>query len=175
VPQGEYVIGVNVTGLNSKVPYRPRFYPGVDSASEAVPVRVEGPQTLMQRDFTIKERLRARRIDVQVVWPDGRAVVNASIECWSPVSSDRLFNRDWISRWVDENGRAFCEVLTDRPFNVEADHLAWQDSLRPVRPVETRQKVFIPAGTADAAVRIVIDQTNDISGKEKPTIMPNDM
>jgi hypothetical protein len=174
VPPGEYLLGVNVTGLNSKVPYAPRFYPGVGSAEKATPIKIAGAQRLAQRNFTIEDRLPTRRIDVEVVWPDGRPVINASIDCKGSVPTDKRLFVDWISRNVDEHGRASCEVLTDRVFTVEADRLSWTSSSRPVQPVGNRQKFFVPAGRDSASVRIVVDRVNDISAKEEPITIPND-
>jgi len=168
IPRGEYIVGVNVTGLNSKNPYAPRFYPGVEKIEDATRIVVSGPKSLANLDFKIADRLPTRTIEAIIAWSDGRPVINASVDCSSQVSTDRLWIADWVSVDVDENGRAVCEVLTDRHFTVEADRLSWSGSSPPVLPIEARQKLLIPAGKENVAVRIVVDIQNDMSATEKP-------
>jgi hypothetical protein len=174
VPPGQYLLGINVGGLQSTMPYPPRFYPGVDSAGKATPIHVEGARSISQLDFTIKDRLPTRRIDVQVVWPDGRPVVNAVIRCVSPEVPGQPGSRDHISRRVDSNGRVSYEVLADRSFTVDADALFWESSVRHVRSAEKRPVVSIPAGLNSVTVKIVVDAINDISSEEKPVSGAND-
>ncbi len=170
VPPGEYIIGVNVNGLSSIVPYAPRFYPGVDQKEKAVPVHVEGAGLVKDLDFRIGNPLPTRSIEVKLIWPDGRPVSNGSVTCMSPRSNDQR-RIDRVSRYVDSDGGAFCQVLADRDFNVEADRLSWTNSSRPVQPVATRPKIFVPAGTSTVSVQIIVDSVNDISDKETPVNM----
>ena len=169
VPKGEYLLGVNVQGLSSKLPYEPRYYPGVAHREMATPVRVGGPETLTNLNFQIGDRLPTRQIKVSVVWPDGRPVTNASITCESSRSDDVGVMGDWVSRWTDPHGEAVCEVLTDRDFEVEADHLGWSASLRPVQPIATRPRLLVQAGAVPVSLQITVDRVNDISDKEKPS------
>jgi hypothetical protein len=170
VPPGEYIIGVNVNGLSSIVPYAPRFYPGVDQKENAVPVKIEGADVVKDLDFRVGNPLPTRSIEVKLIWPDGRPVSNGSVTCMSANSNEHR-RIDRISRFVDSNGGAICQVLSDRDFNVEADRLSWTNSSRPVLPVATRPKIFVPAGAATVSVQIIVGSVNDISDKETPVNM----
>src|SRR3974390_2764385 len=64
IPKGEYLLGVNLNGLSSKLPYEPRYYPGVTRREMAVPVRIGGPVTLTDLNFQIGDRLPTRQIKV---------------------------------------------------------------------------------------------------------------
>jgi hypothetical protein len=171
IPPGEYILGVNPNGLNSKVPYAPRYYPGVSRREGATTIKIEGNQTIPDLDFTIEPRQTTRRIAVGVYWPDGKPVTNASIMCQSQRSDDSRFKHDRIRRYTNSKGEAVCEVLADRDFEVEADRLSWTSSSRPVQPIDHRQRVVVRAGTTSASVRIVVDKMNDISDKESPEDM----
>lgn len=171
VPQGEYLLGVNINGLNSTLPYEPQFYPGVTRRELAVPIRVGGPGSLKDLNFQIGNRRTTRPIRVTVVWPDGKPVTNASVACRSPRSDDRRYLSDWISRYTDSKGEAICEVLTDREFHVEVDRLQWSASSRPVQPIATRPKIFVGSGSEPVFLRIEVDRVNDISDKESPSEM----
>lgn len=170
MPPGEYILGVNINGLNSKVPYSPRFYPGVSRRENATAIRITGSETLHDFDFSVEHRKNTRTIAVAVFWPDGKPVTNASVSCKSR-SDDSRFIYDSIHRYTNSKGEALCRVLTDRDFQVEADRLSWSSSSRPVRPIENRAKVSVPAGEDLAQVRIVIDKVNDISDEETPADM----
>lgn len=171
VPPAKYLLGVNINGLNSKVPFLTRFYPGVASRKDATTIRITGSQTLRDLDFNIEHRRKTRIIAAAVRWPDGRPVTNASISCKSSRSDDGRSTHDRVHRYTDEKGEALCEVLTDRDFQVEADRLSWSNSSRPVLPIANRLRVSVPAGEQPAQVRIVIDKINDISEREAPTDM----
>ena len=171
VPKGEYLLGVNVNGVTSKLPYEPRYYPGVTRREMATPVRIGGPETINNLNFQIGNRLPTRQITVSVVWPDGRPVTNASVMCESSLSDDRRSLKDWVSRYTDSQGEAVCEVLADRDFHVEANRLSWSASSRPVQPIATRPRLFVAAGTAPVSVQIAVDRVNDISDNERPSDM----
>ena len=171
LPKGDYLLGVNVNGLNSEVPYDPRFYPGVIQREMAVPVRVGGPEALRDLDFQIGARRPTRLIRITAVWPDGTPVTNASVDCESPRSDDRRFMVDLISRYTNSKGEAACEVLTDREFQVEVNRLFWSASARPVQPSATRPRILVPAGSDPVSLRIAVDRMNDISDKEAPSDM----
>jgi len=170
VPAGDYVLGVNVGGLSSKLPYEPRFYPGVAERKDATPVHVGRPGAVASLDFKVGNPVPTRQIAVSVVWPDHRPVTNASVTCESDKSSDR-FNRDSISKYTDQEGKAVCEVLADRDYRVYANRLSWSGSSRPVQPIATRPKAFVAAGDSAAYAQIVVDNVNDISGRETPLNM----
>jgi hypothetical protein len=171
VPKGEYLLGVNLSGLSSKLPYEPRYFPGVTRREMAVPVRIGGPVTLADLNFQIGGRVPTRQIKVSVVWPDGRPVTNASVLCESSRSDDRRFRRDWISRYTDSRGEAVCEVLADRDYQIEVDRLNWSASSRPVLPIAIRPRIFVATGNAQVSVQITVDRSNDISDKEAPADM----
>jgi hypothetical protein len=171
VPPGEYILGINLSGLNSKLPFAPRFYPGVSQRGLAQIIKVEGPQAIDGLDFSIEERRETRTIMVDVTWPDGKPVTNASVMCRSPRSDDSRSLADWVLRYTDQKGRAVCEVLADREFQVEADRLSWTASSRPIQPIKSRPKVSVGAGNDPVRVSIVVDKINDISDKEAPQDM----
>ncbi len=171
VPKGDYLLGINVHGATSKLPYEPRFYPGVTRRELAVPVRIGGPENLQNLNLHIGSRLPTRQIKVSVVWPDGKAVTNASVMCESSRSDDRRFKHDWVSRYTDAQGEAVCEVLADRDFQVDANRLNWSASSRPVQPMATRPRPFVAANSGSVSVQITIDRVNDISDKERPSDM----
>jgi hypothetical protein len=171
VPKGEYLVGINLNGLNSKLPYEPRFYPSATKREVAKPVHVDGSVTVQGVDFQIGNRLPTRRILVSAIWPDGAPVINASVNCESPRSDDRRYGADWINRYTDSKGEATCEVLTDRDFEVLVDHLFWSRSSRPVQPISTRPRILVRAGDETVHVTIPVDRVNDISDTERPTDM----
>jgi hypothetical protein len=171
IPLGDYIIGVNITGLNSKLPYDTRFYPGVPERSAAGVVKITGAQTIEGLDFQIGERKPTRSIVVAVEWPDGRPVINASVICSSPHLGQPGSRRDYVSRYVDLNGEATCEVLADEDVEVDADRLSWKASGRPIQPIATRPKLPVPAGKYTVRLKFVIDLVNDISASEAPENM----
>ena len=171
VPKGEYLLGINLNGLSSKLPYEARYFPGVTRREMATPVRIGGPVTIANLNFQIGARAPTRQIEVSVVWPDGRPVTNASVMCGSSRSDDRRFRTDWISRYTDSQGKAVCEVLADRDYQIETDRLSWSASSRPVLPIATRPRIFVAAGNAQVSVQITVDRINDISDKERPSDM----
>jgi hypothetical protein len=171
IPPGDYVVGVNITGLNSKLPYDTRYYPGVSERSAAGVVKIAGAQTIERLDFRIGERKPTRRIVVSVEWSDGRPVINASVNCLSSSGGASALRRDFVSRYVDLNGEATCQVLADRDFVVDADRLSWAASSRPIQPIAARPKLSVQAGSDTVRLRFVIDLVNDISAREAPTNM----
>ena len=171
VPKGEYLLGVNLNGLSSKLPYEPRYFPGVTRRELATPVRIGGPVKLADLNLQVGARVTTRQIKVSVIWPDGRPVTNASVHCESSRSDDRRFRKDWISRYTDSQGEAVCEVLADRDYQVEADRLNWSESSRPVQPIATRPRLFVAAGNTQVSVQVTVDRINDISDKERPSDM----
>lgn len=171
VPPEDYVLGVNIKGLTSKLPYDTRFYPGVPERSAAGVVKITGAQAIEGLDFQIGERKLTRRIEVTVEWPDGRPVINASVVCLSTRSVPAGSRRDLVSRYVNPSGQATCEVLADEPFEVYADRLSWSGSSRPIQPIKMRPKLTVPEGKDTAHLRFVIDLVNDISAREAPMNM----
>jgi Carboxypeptidase regulatory-like domain len=171
VPPGDYVLGVNLSGLNSELPYSPRFYPGVSQRGLAQIIKIEGPQTIEGLDFSLEERRQTRTIAVDVVWPDGKPVTNADITCKSSRSDDSRFVADSVFRYTDQKGRAVCEVLADRDFQIEADRLSWTASSRPIQPIKSRPKMLVKAGSDPVRINIVVDKINDISDQEAPEDM----
>jgi len=171
VPKGEYLVGINIDGLNSQLPFEPRFYPGVAKLEEAKSVRVNGAATVQGVDFQIGNRLPTRRIVVSVFWPDARPVTNADVSCKSRRSDDRRYNADWVNRYTDTKGEATCEVLADRDFEVSVDRLSWSRSSRPVKPISTRPTSFVRAGRETTHVTILVDRVNDIGDTEQPSDM----
>ncbi len=166
-PPGDYVLGVNITGLSSKLPYATRFFPGTPERSGAAIVKIAGAQAIEGLDFQIGEPKPMRRILIEVKWPDGRPVINASVVC-SSASPDV---RDFVSRNVDLNGEATCVVLAGQDYKVDVGRLSWRASDRPIQPVTTRAKPIVPAGINDARLLFTVDPVNDISAKEAPTNM----
>jgi hypothetical protein len=167
IPPGDYVLGVNITGLSSKLPYETRFFPGTPERSRAAIVKIAGAQAIEGLDFQIGEPKPTRRIVVEVKWPDGRPVINASVDCSS--SSPDL--RDAVIRYVDLNGETTCEVLADEDYEVDVGRLSWKASSRPIQPIAARPKPIVPAGTNAVRLLFTVDSVNDISAKETPTNM----
>lgn len=125
LPQGDYLLGINLNGLNSKVPYEPRFYPGVDRRELAVAVPVGSAQTAEAFDFQIGERLPTRTIRIQ-----GRA--NERVRCWSSGS-------DGIIPVVNARGEAVCEVLAGLDYHVD---------------VRNKRLADVPAGRAPVVLQV---------------------
>ena len=134
-------------------------------------MKITGAQTIEGLDFRIGERKPTRRIVVSVEWPDGRPVINASVICSSSGAGSPVLRRDFVSRYVDPNGEATFEVLSDGDFVVNADRLSWGASSRPIQPIATRPKLAVPSGTDTVRLRFVIDLVNDISARETPINM----
>src|SRR5262249_31905596 len=127
IPPGDYVMGVNIMGINlPNFGYARRFYPGVSEQSAAKIVSVSGAQTVDGLDFQIGEPKRTRRITVSLEWPDGQPVINANVWC--------IGARDSF-RYVDLNGEATCEVLAEADSEVEANQLQWKNSTANVQPL----------------------------------------
>ncbi len=118
IPPGDYLLGVNINGIDSKLPYSTRFYPGVAEQAKAAVVKVSAAKTIDGLNFQIGERKTTRRIQVVVEWPDGRPVINASVQC-SSRSSDSQVPVDSLLRYVDTQGEATCEVLAGEEFEVD--------------------------------------------------------
>ena len=164
IPPGDYLVGVNTNGLTSSLPYETRFYPGVPDRSAAKVITIAGAETIEGLDFQLGEPLPTRRIEIEVVWQDGKPVINADVSC------DGLFP-DFVTRYVDRQGKATCVVLANENFTVEADRLNWKASSRPIEPIATRPKFPVPAGTDTVHLTFVVDAANDISEKEAPENM----
>ncbi len=173
IPSGEYLLGVNISeGLNSELPFAPRFYPGVPDRAAAAVVKISGAQTIEGMDFLLGPRKPTRKIQVAVEWPGGRPVINADVTCRGATADPTGRKRtDSLFRYVDTSGRTEFEVLAEGQFDVEASGLSWEHSGRPVQPIKTRQKITVPAGTETVQLRLVIDQINDISAQEAPMNM----
>lgn len=171
IPPGEYALGVNIRGANSKLPYSTVFYPGVPDRASAGVVSIAGPETIQGLDFHIGPRKETRPIAVSVEWPDGRPVINASVTCVSSSPRSAGSAVDFVSRYVDMRGEATCEVLAEEGFTVEADRLSWTGSSRPVQPVATRPKLTVAPGSDPVHLKFVIDAVNDISATEAPMNM----
>lgn len=169
LPPGKYLLGVSLTGLNSKSPFALRYYPGVSNKAAAISIRITGPQQITDRDFAIEDARKTREIVVAVKWPDGRPVTNSSVMCLSSPLGDQ--RADLVHRYTNAQGVSLCKVLADRNYEVQADRLSWSSSSRPVRPVRERQKVPVTAGEFQARVDLTIDEVNDISAKEDPSDM----
>lgn len=165
LPPGQYLLGVSLTGLNSKSPFAPHYYPGVSNKNEAIPIHITGPQQITDRDFTVEDARKTREILVAVKWADGRPVTNASLRCRSNQSADS------ISRYTNAQGEAIFKVLADRDYEVQADRLNWSACSRPVRPLAERPKVRVTAAEWPIQVDLVIDPSNDISAREQPSDM----
>jgi Carboxypeptidase regulatory-like domain len=171
IPPGDYVLGVNITGLSSKLPYATRFFPGTPERSEATIVKIAGAQAIEGLDFQIGEPKPTRRIIVEAKWPDGRPVINASVDCSSSSADLQGAVRDFVLRYFDLNGEATCEVLADNDYKVDVDRLSWKASDRPIQPVTARPRPIVSAGTNSVRLSFIIDPVNDISAKEAPMSM----
>lgn len=161
VPPGDYVVGVNLDGIKSKLPYATRFYPGVAERSAARIVKLTGPQTIEGLDFHVGERRPTRRVVVTVEWPDGRPVINASAHCSNARWSEPGVEQDWLLRYVDSSGQTTFEVLADRNYEFEVSPLRG----RPVRgagpKVAPSTEQAVMAGMETAHLRFVIDASYD--------------
>ncbi len=171
IPQGDYIVGVNIGGVNSELPYDTRFYPGVTERSAARVVKITGAPSIEGLNFQIGERKPTRSIIVAMEWPDGRPVINASVMCRSSRLGQPGSRADFVWRYVDQTGKAACEVLAGEDFEADVDRLSWAASSRPIEPIATRPKLPVPAGTDTVQLRFVIDLVNDISALESPVNM----
>lgn len=173
IPPGEYVVGVNINGPNSKLPYAAVFYPGVPDRASAGIISVTGPGTIEGLNFRIGPKKPTRSIVVSVNWPDGRPVINASVTCMGSSPRTAGSNTDFVMRYVDMQGEATCEVLAEDSFTVEANNLIWKRSGRPIQPVATRPKLSVAPGNDPVHLKFVVDSVNDISAEEAPVNMSN--
>jgi hypothetical protein len=169
IPVGDYVLGVNLfQGLNSRLPYPARYFPGVASRELATVLRIDEGQNLSPYDFSLEGPQRTRTIRVKVKWPDGRPVTNASVEFQAEAEKESVFRLDWQSRYTDEKGEVRCEVLSAKEFTVRVDRLFW---IRSSFAVEDRQDSRVPPGESPVDLELVVSSRNDFSAQETPTNM----
>ncbi len=80
IPKGHYVLGVRLNSIREPdFPYPRAYYPGVSKPDEAKVLELKEGQRIEGIDFVMPPRLESRTIEGEVVWPDGRSVVGASI------------------------------------------------------------------------------------------------
>lgn len=171
VQPGDYYLGVNPGGITAEQPWEPRYFPGTSTVAGARVFHITGAETAVNLDFELTAARPRRAVEIEVRWPDGRPVINASVQCLRPGSPPESFRREGPRRYVDVAGRATCMVLADFEYTMEVDRLSWQASNRPVQPVATRQKEVVPAGIETVRLRFVMAPENDISSKEAPMNM----
>jgi hypothetical protein len=81
VQPGTYLLGFNLKWAPDKNdPYPKTFYPGVKTRSEASLLTVGEGEKLKGYDMTLPPRLTERQLKVEVVWPDGRPAVGATVD-----------------------------------------------------------------------------------------------
>lgn len=80
VPPGDYVIGFNTFWVPSpKAPYPATYYPSTQQRAAAKVVTVTDNQHLSNLVLKIPQRLIARTIPIEVLWPDGKPVAEANV------------------------------------------------------------------------------------------------
>ncbi len=171
VQPGDYYLGVNLGGITSAQPWEPRYFPGASTEAGAHVFHITGAEAVANLDFQLTASRPRRTVEIEVRWPDGRPVINASVQCLRRGSPSELFRREGPRRYVDMAGRATCMVLADYEYTVEVDRLSWRGSDRPVQPVAARPKEVVRAGIATVRLRIVVAAENDIGSKEAPMNM----
>jgi len=162
LPAGNYVLGVNISGSSRGVPYVTRFYPGVSTRDRAVPIHIDGPNRIVDRDFTIEDREQTRHVLVKIEWSDGSPVTNASVTCRAK-GADQL-----VERYTDAAGEVVFPVLSSRAYEIEVTRLFWSKSVGAVEAFHTLSKVTLNAGNEDAFVEITISKVNDLRPGETP-------
>ena len=168
---GDYYLGVNLGGITSEQPWEPRYFPGASTQAGARVFHISGAEAAANLDFQLAAARPRRTVEIEVRWPDGRPVINASVQCLRRGSPSERFRLEGPSRYVDMAGRATCLVLADYEYTVEVDRLSWQASGRPVQPVAARPKEVVRAGIDTVRLRFVVAAENDISSKEAPVNM----
>lgn len=169
VPAGDYLLGINLlAGINSRLPYAVRYFPGVSSRELAAVLRIDEGQSLNHYDFSLEDPQGTRTIRVKVRWPDGRPVINASVNFRSEAAKDSLYKMDWQNRFTDEKGEARCEVLSNKEFTVDADRLFWVISSSPIQGCQLAR---VPPGENPVDLELVLPIQNDLSSEDTPKSM----
>lgn len=80
VPEGRYVLGFRLDAIGERgSPYPRTYYPGTDKLADAQVFDLKTGERIERIDFVMPPRLGERIIEGEVVWPDGRPVVGASV------------------------------------------------------------------------------------------------
>jgi hypothetical protein len=162
IPEGTYVLGVNIKGEpSSDTPYRARFYAGTDSPRTATRIQVDSTTRLDNLVFRLNEPLKTRSVLVSVVWWNGDPVTNAVVN----FDSDQT-TLDHLFRYSDRDGSIRCTLLTDREFRISVADLMWLDSYDPVLD---SQEINVTPGESPIQVRIMVSQANDHRTTKRPS------
>lgn len=105
---GEYYLGVNLAhGPSADNPYTRWFYPGTESAANAIRIRVSEEPGSAEYNMDLPEMQHERRIEGVVVWPDGRPMDSAYLVLEDP-------------RWSWQGSRVSGTSKADGTFTMSA-------------------------------------------------------
>jgi hypothetical protein len=80
VPPGRYLLGFGLgSEPDARWPFPRTYYPGASGAAQATAVEVASGQRVELLDLRLPPRRADRSVEVEVVWPDGRAAEDATL------------------------------------------------------------------------------------------------
>jgi protocatechuate 3,4-dioxygenase beta subunit len=155
LPPGNYFLGVRLNRITPPTfPYPRTFYPGTQELTQALAITISEGQTLEGYNIRLPAKLRPRKIDGAVVWPDGTPVPDSSI-CVEEVEyagGSLCFGND---AKVGEDGRFSFTLLEGIRYLVRAHvNVRGGSGQRHAEPVE------VPANGDVSDIKLVITEPN---------------
>jgi hypothetical protein len=85
IPPGAYFLGIRLNRITEPTfAYSRTFFPGIQDLSQAAAITISEGQILEGYDIQLPQKLKTRKIEGIVVWPDGRPASGAGI-CFEEV------------------------------------------------------------------------------------------
>jgi hypothetical protein len=119
LPPGRYIVRINPNGPSDESPYAPQYYPFPGSREGAHVFEIAEGQHIRNVDFVLR-RLDKRKLQVHVVWPDGRPADEADVH----FAYEHTDQYDWGGGYeaeADHNGIADVTVFSGPRIRVWAE------------------------------------------------------
>jgi len=104
IPPGEYLLGVRLSRINEpQFPYPRMFYPGVSNLDQARKIQIAEGEVLTGYHLRLPHTLAQRKIEGEVLWPDGTPAPEAWISLTEVEYADRSLAYGGDAK-VDQHG-----------------------------------------------------------------------
>lgn len=149
IPPGEYLLGFRILNgpYQQSPPYTRTYYPGVASKTAAELVAVKEGERVNGLELRLPQALAEQKIEVAVVWADGRAAPGASVYVSLREDGETTDSR---SLQADERGRFTLKLHEGLTYRVSAYPVGGTG------PEAHSQWVDITASPGTQALRLVL-------------------